>query len=68
MHKNLVPIRSFIILTQKQMKLYGLYHKNSTEPINQIRFKSLEEAKLFFAQQKRLTLEKFEPIFDVREV
>jgi len=50
------------------MKLYGLYHKNSTEPINQIRFKSLEEAKLFFSQQKRLTLEKFEPIFDVREV
>ena len=50
------------------MKLYGLFHKNSTEPINQIRFKSLEEAKLFFSQQKRLILEKFEPIFDVREI
>jgi hypothetical protein len=68
LYKYLAPVGSLIILTQKHMKLYGLYHKNSTEPINQIRFKSLEEAKLFFAQQKRLTLEKFEPIFDVREV
>ena len=50
------------------MKLYGLFHKNSNEPINQIRFRSLEEAKLFFAQQKRLILEKFESIFDVREI
>jgi hypothetical protein len=50
------------------MKLYGLYHKNSTEPINQIRFKSLDEAKLFFSQQKRLILEKFELIFDVKEI
>jgi hypothetical protein len=50
------------------MKLYGLYHKNSNEPINQLRFKSLEEAKLFFSQQKRLMLLKFNPIFDVREI
>ena len=50
------------------MKLYGLYHKNSNEPINKIRFNSLEEAKLFFSQQKRLVLEKFEPVFDVREI
>lgn len=50
------------------MKLYGLYHKNSTESINQIRFKSLDEAKLFFSQQKRLILEKFELIFDVKEI
>jgi hypothetical protein len=50
------------------MKLYGLFHKNSNESINKLRFKSLEEAKLFFSQQKRLVLEKFEPIFDVREI
>jgi len=50
------------------MKIYGLYYKDKNEPINQIRFKSLEEAKLFFAQQKRLILEKFEPLFDVREI
>ena len=42
-----------MLLTQKQMKLYGLFYKDKNEPINQIRFKSLEEAKLFFAQQKR---------------
>lgn len=66
----MAPIWSLIIFPQKLyiMKLYGLYHKNSMEPINQIRFKSLDEAKLFFSQQKRLVLEKFEPIFDVREV
>ncbi len=50
------------------MKLYGLFHKNSNEAINQMRFRSLDEAKLFFSQQKRLVLEKFEPIFDVREI
>lgn len=50
------------------MKLYGLFHKNSDEPINQIRFRSLEDAKLFFSQQKRLVLDKFELIFDVREI
>ncbi len=50
------------------MKTYGLYYKSSTEPINQMRFSSLEEAKLFFSQQKRLILEKFEPIFDVRKI
>ena len=50
------------------MKLYGLYYKNSIEPINQMRFKSLEESKLFFSQQKRLILEKFELIFDVRKI
>jgi hypothetical protein len=68
LHKYLAPVGSLITLNQKHMKLYGLYHKNSTEPINQMRFRSLEEAKLFFSQQKRLILEKFEPIFDVREV
>jgi hypothetical protein len=50
------------------MKLYGLYYKNSNEPINQMRFKSLDEATLFFSQQKRLVLEKFNPLFDVREI
>ena len=50
------------------MKTYGLYHKNSNEPINQIRFKSLEEAILFFAQQKRLMVNIFNEIFDVREI
>ncbi len=50
------------------MKTYGLYHKNSDESINQLRFKSLNEAKLFFSQQKRLVLEKFEQVFDVKEI
>jgi hypothetical protein len=50
------------------MKVYGLYYKNSTEPINKMRFNSIEEAKLFFSQQKRLILEKFEPLFDVKEI
>jgi len=48
------------------MKLYGLFYKNSNESINQMRFNSLEEAKLFFSQQKRLILEKFDLIFDVK--
>jgi hypothetical protein len=47
-------------------KQFGFIYPH--EPINQMRFRSLEEAKLFFAQQKRLILEKFEPLFDVREI
>lgn len=50
------------------MKIYGLYHKNSNEPINQIRFKSLEEAILFFAQQKRLIVDIFNDLFNVKEI
>lgn len=50
------------------MKIYGLFYKYNNEIINKMRFRSLEEAKLFFSQQKRLILEKFEPLFDVREI
>ena len=50
------------------MKKYGLYHKGSIEPINQIKFHSLEEAILFYAQQKRLMVNVFNDLFDVREV
>ena len=49
------------------MKRYSLYHKNSNEAINSIKFKSLEEAILFYAVQKRLDLEKFNALFEVRE-
>lgn len=50
------------------MRLYALFYKNSDETINQMRFISLDEAKLFFSQQKRLILEKFELIFDVKQI
>lgn len=50
------------------MKKYGLYHKSSNEPINQINFQSVEDAILFFAQQKRLKVDIFNSLFDVREV
>jgi hypothetical protein len=50
------------------MKAYGLYHKNSNEPINKMRFGSIEEAILFFAQQKRLMINIFNDLFDVKEI
>jgi hypothetical protein len=49
------------------MKRYSLYHKNSNEAINSIKSASLEGAILFFTSQKRLNLEKFNTLFDVRE-
>jgi hypothetical protein len=49
------------------MKRYSLYHKNSNEAINSVKSASLEGAILFFASQKRLNLEKFNTLFDVRE-
>lgn len=49
------------------MKRYSLYHKNSDEAINSIKSASLEGAILFFASQKRLMLNLFNELFDVRE-
>lgn len=49
------------------MKRYSLYIKNSNEAINSVKSASLEGAILFFASQKRLDLEKFNNLFDVRE-
>jgi hypothetical protein len=49
------------------MKRYSLYHKNSDEAINSIKSASLEGAILFFASQKRLMLNLFNGLFDVRE-
>jgi hypothetical protein len=48
------------------MKRYGLFTKNSNEAINNIPSRNLEEAKLFFIAQKRLTEEKFNHLFEVR--
>jgi hypothetical protein len=50
------------------MKRYSLYSKNSTEAINSIKSLSLEGAILFFASQKRLMVNLFNELFDVREV
>jgi hypothetical protein len=50
------------------MKRYSLYSKNSTEAINSIKSPSLEGAILFFASQKRLMVNLFNELFDVREV
>jgi hypothetical protein len=50
------------------MKRYGLFHQNSNEPINSIKSVSLDGAIVFFAAQKRLDLEKFNTLFDVREI
>ena len=50
------------------MKKFGLFNKNSNEPINQMRFNSLAEATLFFAQQKRLMVNTFNDLFDIREI
>jgi hypothetical protein len=49
------------------MKRYSLHHKNSDEAINSIKSASLEGAILFFASQKRLNLEKFNALFEVKE-
>jgi hypothetical protein len=49
------------------MKRYSLYNKNSTEAINSIKSISLEGAILFFASQKRLMINAFNELFDVRE-
>lgn len=48
------------------MKRYSLFTKNSNEAINNIPSKNIEEAKLFFIAQKRLTKEKFDLLFEVR--
>jgi hypothetical protein len=50
------------------MKTYGLFTKTSNEPINKMRFNSLAEAVLFFAQQKRLMINAFNDLFDVKEI
>jgi hypothetical protein len=50
------------------MKRYGLFSKNSNEAINQVKSSHLDGAILFFAAQKRLELEKFHKLFEVREV
>ena len=49
------------------MKRYSLFSKNSNEAINSIKSISLEGAIIFFASQKRLDLEKFNAIFEVKE-
>lgn len=49
------------------MKRYSLFSKNSNEPINSIKSISLEGAIIFFASQKRLMLNLFNELFDVRE-
>jgi hypothetical protein len=49
------------------MKRYSLYHKNSDEAINSIKSSTLEGAIIFFASQKRLDLEKFNALFEVKE-
>ena len=50
------------------MKRYGLFHQNSNEPINSIKSVSLDKAIMFFSSQKKLDLEKFNALFDVREI
>jgi hypothetical protein len=50
------------------MKRYGLFTKNSNEAINQIKSSHLEGAILFFASQKRLELDKFHKLFEVKEI
>ena len=50
------------------MKRYSLYSKNSNEAINSIKSSSLEGAILFFAAQKRLMVNLFNELFDVREI
>jgi hypothetical protein len=50
------------------MKRYSLYNKNSTEAINTIKSANLEGAILFFAAQKRLELDQFHKLFEVREI
>ena len=49
------------------MKRYSLFSKNSNEAINSIKSAYLEGDILFFASQKRLDLEKFNALFEVRE-
>jgi hypothetical protein len=49
------------------MKRYSLYNKNLTEAINSIKSANLEGAILFFASQKRLEIDQFHKLFDVRE-
>lgn len=49
------------------MKRYSLFSKNSNEAINSIKSISLEGARIFFAYQKQLDLEKFNTLFEVRE-
>jgi hypothetical protein len=50
------------------MKRYGLFTKNSNEAINNIPSRNIEEAKLFFITQKRLTEEKFDGLFIVKKI
>jgi hypothetical protein len=49
------------------MKRYSLYNKNATEAINSIKSANLEGAIFFFATQKRLEIDQFHKLFDVRE-
>ena len=50
------------------MKRYSLYSKNSNEAINSIKSSTLEGAILFFASQKRLMVNIFDGVFDLREI
>jgi hypothetical protein len=50
------------------MKRYSLFSKQSNEAINSIKSSNLEGAILFFAAQKRLELDQFHKLFEVREV
>ena len=50
------------------MKRYGLFTKNSNEAINNIPSRSIEEAKLFFIAKKKLTVDQFDLLFEVRLV
>jgi len=50
------------------MKRYGLFTKNSNEAINNIPSRSLEEAKSFFIAKKKLTVDQFDQLFEVRLV
>lgn len=50
------------------MKRYSLFSKQSNEAINSIKSLNLEGAILFFASQKRLELDQFHKLFEVKEV
>lgn len=50
------------------MKRYGLFTKNSDEAINNIPSRSIEEARLYFIAKKKLTVEQFDQLFEVRKI
>jgi len=50
------------------MGTYGLFSRGSNEPINKLAFINYTSAKFFFEAQKKLSQEKFDEIFEVREI